>query len=179
MLITVCLEDFIWHFSETWVIRSSNLLCIIYYLDSRDILKRCHSNSYRKPCSLSWCKGRKQRSFLWAEGSGSLCYLSCNCLGHIYKGPVPRCQGVSVEIRSCSRSRQSQQGDTARQIGREGEEWSQAPSPAALPELTFYPWQGSTPCPGTFQVPHVWFLSRSCKEDFFILAFSDHIGLHE
>lgn len=63
--------------------------------------------------------------------------------------------------------------------GREGEQWSRAPCPAALPELSFSLWQGSAPCSGTFQVPHVWFLSRGCKENFFIPAFSVHIRLQE
>lgn len=75
VFITVCLEDIIWHFSETWVIRSRNLLCIIYYLDSKEVLKRCHSNPSRKAdlkgdalplTKAAGVRGRKQRS-IWAQ----------------------------------------------------------------------------------------------------------------
>lgn len=103
-------------------------------------------------CEGSWCKGKKAEKLL---GSGSLCYLSYSCLGQIHKDAVPRGPGVSVQIRSRSRRRQSQRGDRGRQTWWGGESWSRAPSPSALPALSFYPRQGSAPCPGTFQVPGI------------------------
>lgn len=92
----------------------------MYYLNSKEVLKRCHSDSSRKPDlkgdALPLLKadgvwGRKQRSF-WADDLSVIYLVTAR---DEYTKTLPRCQGVSVQIRSCSRSRKSQQGDTAGQ----------------------------------------------------------------
>lgn len=121
-------------------------------------------------------RGKKAEKLL---GSGSLCYLSLTAWDKYTK---TLCLGVKAWVHrsncAAAASRASKDTQPVRH-GREGEKWSWAPCPAALPELSFYLWQGSASCSGTFQAPHVWFLSRGCEENYFIPAFSVHIRLQE